>query len=59
MKKLLDGFANQRVNYKRQKGSIYHPARSCRDLQLDSDDTVESGGFNDSLHFVALGNSST
>ena len=44
MKKILDGYENQRVNYRRQKGSKYHPARSCRDLQLDSN-TAESGRF--------------
>ena len=45
MKKILDGYENQRVNYRRQKGSKYHPARSCRDLQLDSITSVESGRF--------------
>ncbi|XP_078356101.1 collagen alpha chain-like [Oculina patagonica] len=45
VKKILDGYTNQRGNYKRQKGSKYHPARSCRDLQLDSTVTVESGYY--------------
>jgi len=45
MKRILDGYTNQKFNYKRQKGSRYHPARSCRDLQLDSDVTVESGYY--------------
>ena len=47
LKKVLDGYENQRDNYKRQKGSKYHPARSCRDLQLDSDVIAKSGEFND------------
>ena len=45
MKKILDSYSNLKFNYKRQKGSRYHPARSCRDLQLDSDVTVESGKY--------------
>lgn len=46
MLKLLDGYTNKRDNYKRQKGSQYHPARSCRDLQLESNFTAESGESN-------------
>ncbi|KAJ7388060.1 Collagen, type I, alpha 2, partial [Desmophyllum pertusum] len=45
LKKVLDGYENQRDNYKRQKGSKYHPARSCRDLQLDSDVIAKSGYY--------------
>ena len=43
MKKILDAYSNQKNNYKRQKGSKFHPARSCRDIQLDSKVRVESG----------------
>lgn len=43
MKKMLDAYSNQKYNYKRQKGSKFHPARSCRDIQLDSKVSVESG----------------
>ena len=52
VKKILDGYENQRVNYRRQKGSKYHPARSCRDLQLDSSGAVKSGKFAVSLRLL-------
>lgn len=47
MKKVLDGLSQHTDLFRRQKGSRYHPARSCRDLQLDldSDDTVHSGRY--------------
>ena len=46
MKKILDSYLiNLKFNYKRQKGSRYHPAQSCRDLQLDSEVTVESAKY--------------
>ena len=46
MKKILDSYSNLKFNYKCQKGSRYHPARSCRNLQrIDSDVTVESGKY--------------
>lgn len=47
MKKVLDGLSQHTDLFRRQKGSRYHPARSCRDLQLDldSDDTVHSGFY--------------
>lgn len=43
MKKILDSYANLKFNYKRQDGTRFHPARSCRDVQLESGDTVKSG----------------
>lgn len=55
MKRILDGYTNQKYNYKRQKGSRYHPARSCRDLQLDSDVTVESGEYSVLQPFLLCG----
>ena len=55
MKRILDGYTNQKFNYKRQKGSRYHPARSCRDLQLDSDVTVESGEYSALQPFLLCG----
>lgn len=47
MKKVLDGLSQHTDLFRRQKGSRYHPARSCRDLQLDldNDDTVHSGRY--------------
>lgn len=45
MKKILDSYANLKFNYKRQDGTRFHPARSCRDVQLESGDSVKSGYY--------------
>ena len=45
LEKILDSYSNLKFSYKRQKGSRYHPARSYRDLKLDSDVTVASGEY--------------
>lgn len=45
MKTILDSLATRKFNFKRQNGTRHHPARSCRELQLDSNSTVKSGYF--------------